>query len=218
MNLSLWPHGDPNAVVQKILAQPAYHTETTTRSAPARSIWEQLWDWIVEQWHAFLHQLARFLGSFQGARGAGTIVELLLLVAGGVILVFFVARMGSLFARRHSSLPGALGEALPLERDAAAWLALSKQGAKLGNFQAAVAALFMAALRLLDERGVISFDSARTPNEYRTLLARARAAASPAFDRLTSCFVRATYASDSPPSTEYETAEAAYEAFALEVA
>lgn len=143
-------------------------------------------------------------------------LEFIVLGVGGAVLVLLVVRMGSLYVRRPPR-QGSLGEALPPQRDADAWRALSEFEAEKGRYGAAVAALFMAALRLLDERGVFPFDPARTPNEYRRLIACALAAASPAFDRLASCFVRATYASGLPLPAEYETAAAAYVAFTSQI-
>jgi hypothetical protein len=216
LNAVRWLHGDPNLIVRKILEQSVYHGEITSAQPPEPTLWERLWAWIVEHGHQFFEQFVRFLSLFQGSRGAETTLEFIMFGIGGAVLVWLVVRMGSLHVRR---LPRgeALGEALPPQRDADAWRRLSEREAEKGRYAAAVAALFMAALRLLDERGVFTFDPARTPNEYRRLIARALTAASPAFDRLASCFVRATYASGLPLPGEYETASAAYVAFASEV-
>jgi hypothetical protein len=211
-----WPHGDPEVVVRSILAQPAYRTAPATADRlPEPTIWDRLQHWIGERIRDLLE---RFAHLFHGARGAGKpLGVLLLIVSGAALLVLLVRLLTRLTNRSRSPVARNGSEALSTERSAAVWHALSLETASQGRYGAAVAALFMAALRLLDERRILAFDAARTPNEYRRRIARTLATASPAFDQLALCFVRATYAQILPERAVYDTAARAYVAFSSEI-
>jgi hypothetical protein len=143
----------------------------------------------------------------------------LILIAAGVTFFWLLTRLFVRVLRRseRSRAPAEKLESLLEERDSAAWRALAADAASQGRYGASVSALFMAALRLSDERRVVAYDAARTPNEYRRRIAEALASASPAFDQLTSCFVRAVYGALLPERALYDTAACAYVAFAKEV-
>ena len=211
-----WPHGDPEIVIRGILAQQAYRTAALTNDHPPEpTIWDRLREWLGSRMQDLLE---RFAHLFHGVRGAGRMTAILFLIASGAALTVLLVRLFTrLMNRSRPAKASQGGQALPTERGAAAWYALSLEAASQGRYGAAVSALFMAALRLLDERRILAFDAARTPNEYRRRIGSALAAASPAFDQLASCFVRATYARTLPQRADYDTAAVAYGVFAAEL-
>lgn len=211
-----WPHGDPQIVVRGILAQPAYRMAATTNDhLPDLTLWDRLRYWLGERMGDILKRLALV---FRGARGAGKLSAILLLIASGAALLILLLRPLTwlMNSSRLVKVPNAK-QRLPTERGAVAWHALSLEAASQRRYGAAVSALFMAALRLLDERRILAFDAARTPNEYQRRIAGVVAAASPAFNQLVSCFVRTTYARTLPQRADYDSAADAYVAFTSEL-
>ena len=95
-------------------------------------------------------------------------------------------------------------------RDAAGWREAAARFAAAGDYARAVAALFSAALATFDEEGLIAFDSARTPGEYRRLVRRTAAGEGDAFDALADAFVRAAFSAEAVSAADYARAEDAY--------
>ena len=209
-----WPHGDPNAVVARILRDSAYRTLPATSAAkPQESPLIVVLRWIWE--HAIrplLHPLAH---AAVATRGIGAVAGYVLVVLALLGLAFLVFRLTVAVARRpvRESGPAGTAFALDVERGAREWRTLARAAAARGDYAHAIAALFNAALAELDERAVVAFDPARTPGEYRRLVRRARAAAAPPFDILTERFDRALYAEEPPHAAEFEAAERALAAF-----
>jgi hypothetical protein len=215
----LWPGGDPDVLVRTILRQSAYHAENVDAArVQEETIWEELWDWC----RAFLGKLlARFIfwiSSFPAVRGASKLLGILLLATAAIAFLILAVRLVMWIFRFSPArrLEEKSARSSP-ERSASAWYALASEEALQGRYRAAVCALFMAALRLLDERSVLVFDVAKTPNEYRKCVAELAATAAPAFDELSFCFVRAMYASGIPEQPIYDRAVRAYVAFVAKV-
>ncbi len=210
-----WPHGDPNAVVGRVLADPAYRSLShTAGAAPQPSILGRAVRWL---WHhalaPLLHPLAH---AFAATRGAGTLVGFALVAAALLGLAFVVFRFALAFAHAPAPKSGsrAAPGALAVERSARDWRVFAREAAARGEFSRAIAGLFNAALAELDERAVVAFDASRTPGEYRRLVRRARASAAAPFDELSERFNRALYAADPPVAAEYAAAERALAALA----
>jgi hypothetical protein len=208
-----WPHGDPDRVAGEVLEQPAYRVPATADHPPQPTVLEQLETWL-RHWLSthlgFLHRL------FTGVRGTGEVLELVVLIACGIALVVVGARALVMLARRATSAnesPSAV-TMLPELRTAAQWRDLATATAAEGRYEAAIAALFMAALRLLDEHGVVVFDAARTPGEYRRLVRRTLDRAAPAFDGLAARFVSVTYGAHEANHEDYHAVQRSYGAFA----
>jgi hypothetical protein len=211
-----WPQGDPDIVVRAILAQPAYRSAAPTNAhLPEPTMWDRLRYWLGERMRDILVRLAYF---FQGTRGAGKTAAVLVLIVAAASVLLLLVRLITRSLNRSRAVQASLSkQEATAVRGGGAWHALSLEAASQGRYGEAVSALFMAALRLLDERRILAFDAARTPNEYRLRIAGALAAASPAFDHLASCFVGATYARTAPERVVYDTAARAYGVFVSEL-
>jgi len=206
-------HGDPDVVVREVLAQQAYrHAGVTTAGAPARSPLDLAWTWIVDHLISpLVGTIGRALGS---GRGVGTAIGVAALVLAATALAYIVYRIALGAARTQR--PQATTSEVPLHaaRDAAAWRAFAREAAARGEYATAIAALFAAALVTLDERAIVTFDPARTPGEYRSLVRRERAVAADAFDELAAAFVRARFGPGRSDAAAFGAATSAYERFA----
>jgi hypothetical protein len=206
-----WPQGDPQRVIREILKQAEYRVATNGAESDAhRTIWSLIREWIADHIIAVLRDAYQHMQFLSRMHGAARIAAILWLVVVGGVIAWLCARpIARLFASRRGRVREDRQEFFT-ERTAAEWSALSREEAAFGRYGAAVSALFMAALRLLDEHAVVAFDAARTPNEYRTRLRSGLSAASPAYDELAGCFVRAVYGSTIPEQVLYDKAASAY--------
>jgi hypothetical protein len=207
-----WPH-DPNLVARAVLAEPAFRAapQATATAAPP-SLLDVLWRWFLEHvLRPLLHPLASAFSKAHLAAPLGWVLIALALVA----FTLAAARFALAFARSPPRKAGAgeVGRPLRAWRGAEEWLALAYGAARAGDYARAIAALFAAALARLDERGIVAFDPARTPGEYRRLVRRACAAAAGAFDELALRFARAVYARGSADRDDFEAAEHALRTF-----
>jgi hypothetical protein len=208
-----WPHGDPDAVVRHVLAQPAYRLTTqSTNVAPQPSLLEIAWNWLVQHvLNPLFGPIARALGA---AHNAGTAAGVLLVIVALLALAFVVVRLALAFGRRggraSESAVSPLGE---LAFGATDWRLVAREAAARGEYGRAIAALWAAALVVLDERALVSLDPARTPGEYRRLVRRLRAPAAAPFDTLGERFVYATFAAGEASARDFEVAERALRAF-----
>jgi hypothetical protein len=216
---ALWPRGDPDVLVRTILQQPAYHVEhIDAERVQEETIWGKLWNWLKAFLIRLLLRFIFWMSSFPAVHGASKLLGILLLVTAGIaFLVLAVRSLMWMFGFSRRPRLDEKSVRLSPERAASAWYALASEEALRGCYRAAVCALFMAALRLLDERSVLAFDAAKTPNEYRSCVAGLSATAAPAFDELAFCFVQAMYGSGTPERATYDTATRAYVAFAAKV-
>ena len=214
-----WPHGDPAAVVGRVLANPAYaRAPATVRGNPLQSLFALALRWLVDHvLRPLFHPFARALAASHGlssAIGAGVIVVTL------GVLAFAVFRLVLALAAttRRASLQPEDARPLAPERSAAASRVAARAAAARGDFGAAIANLFAAALAALDARGLVPFDPARTPGEYRRLVRRARREAAPAFDELSERYVRAAFAARAAAGGDFEAAERALDALEPDLA
>jgi hypothetical protein len=208
-----WPHGDPDAVIRGVLAQPAYRTEKTVNQPPKPTLIEQIekavGDWLRKHF-GFLQHL------YHGARATGNVLGIIALVALAVVLIAVGARLAGTLLRPKVAVEddGTSLHALGGSRSAAQWRTFAMEAAARGEYNAAVAALFVAALQLLDESGVLHFDAARTPGEYRRLVRGTLGRGAPAFDGLVSGFLDVTYGERRADHDDYDAAQHSYAAFA----
>jgi hypothetical protein len=197
-----------------VLAQAAYRNAPASGDRkPTPSLWQLAWEWFVDHIvRPILHPIGNALAHSQGV---GKWVGLLLIAIALGALAFLILRLVLAFVRpRRDGRPLERGvRSLDLGRSSAEWLALAREASARGDYERAIAALFAAALAALDERAVIALDPARTPGEYRRLVRRSRADASPAFDELADRYVRAAYAEAAPERSDFEAAERAYANF-----
>lgn len=210
----IWPRGDPDAVVRRVLAGGDFRSAITTSPAkPHATLLGVLWGWVLEHLlRPLLHPLGQALAA---SRDAGTAVGIALVVIALGGLAFVAFRLALAFVRVPAERVERVRDVreLAAPRNSRDWRDLAAAAAGRGEYARAVAALFAAALALLDECDVIARDSARTPGEYRRMLRRARPAAAAPFDELAEHFVNALYAPHAPGSEAYEAAVRALAAF-----
>jgi len=205
--MSSWPHGDPNAVVKDVLTQSAYRAKPTHSDAPVLRFWSQFWEWLGNLVRPFFRWLDHVLGS---GGAPAQVITFAIGVVTVVLLGFLIYRIILAFAQPVVERRRAAEHALEQRLDAAAWQAFAAERAARGDYAQAIAALFAAALALLDERALVPFDSSRTPGEYRRLVRRASEAVAAPFDVLADRFVRAAFAPDAPQRSDCEAAFAAF--------
>jgi len=171
--IAAWPHGDPRAVAQRILADRHYQLAP---QAPGDKSWlELLGDALNELWRRLTAPLDHLLGNRTLTTVIGTAVLIALLVFLGVVITRFARGL------RAKAPSRARGTSVALDDDGAdarTLFARALAAAAEGRHHDAAALLWASALRALDERGRVRFDAARTPGEWR------RAVRDPAFDAL----------------------------------
>lgn len=214
--MSRWPDGDPDLVVREVLRGRAYRGAAHESTAPSQpTFWAWLWQAFVE--HVLRPIFAPLKHAFDAASstGVGGLLAIGLVVFALGLFAFVAYRLALAFVRTRERTESLRDErrALARERRADAWRDLAREYAARGDFARAIAALFSAALALLDERAVVAFDASRTPGEYRRAVRRARASASEAFDRLAERFVYASYAREIATAQAYADADAAFDRF-----
>ncbi len=209
-----WPRGDPDAVARNVLAGSDFRGAAVTTAAKAHAtLLGVVWDWIRD--HLLQPLLHPLVAALAASRDAGTAVGIVLVIVALGGLAFVAFRLALAFVRvpavRAQRAPHVRELAEP--RDSRDWRALAAAAAGRGEYARAVAALFAAALTLLDERDVIARDAARTPGEYRRMLRRTRPAAAAPFDELAERLVNALYAPQPPDPEAYDAAARALAEF-----
>jgi hypothetical protein len=170
--IAAWPHGDPRAVAQRILADRHYQLAP---QQPGEKSWlDLLGDAVNELWRRLMAPLGHLLGN----QTLTSVVGIAVLVTVLVLLGFVVARFARGLHRRQTVHARSATFALGDDADARTLLARALAAAAEGRHHDAAALLWASALRALDERGHVRYDPARTPGEWR------RAVRDPAFDAL----------------------------------
>jgi uncharacterized protein DUF4129 len=167
-----WPHGDPRAVVQRILADR--HYQLAPQSASDKSWLDLLGDALNALWQRLTSPLGHLLGN----KTLTSVIGFAVLAAVLVFLAFVAVRFARGWRARLSARARAGAFALGDDADARTLFALALAAAHAGRHHDAAALLWASALRALDERGRVRYDPARTPGEWR------RAVRDPAFDAL----------------------------------
>ena len=200
-----WLHGDPDAVIRTILAEPVYRNPKAL--APHASVGDsiQAWlgDWLKHAIDALFQRLFPQGLSGEATSRIAVVVGYTVVASAALALIALVLWIVLSFTRRERArAEGDDGLALD-ERERVRRLdwRRAERAAQRGAFAQAVEAIFAASLRLLDERAIVPFDAARAPGEYRRLVRQRRRAATEAFETVTNRFVRAAYAAQ-PTSRE----------------
>jgi uncharacterized protein DUF4129 len=167
-----WPHGDPRAVVQRILADR--HFQLAPQKPGDKSWLDLLGDALNELWRRLTAPLDHLLGNKALTTVIGLVVLIALLVFLALVVVRFARGLRFKPSARARSAAFALGDGA----DARTLFARALAAAAEGRHHDAAALLWASALRALDERGRVRYDPARTPGEWR------RAVRDPAFDAL----------------------------------
>jgi hypothetical protein len=206
--VSRWPHGDPNAVVKDVLSQSAYHTKPTASDSPVLRFWEELWQWIGNITRPFFHWLD---GALSSGHGTAQVITVAIVAVTLAALGFLIYRIALAFVNPVAERRRGMDRPLDERLDAAAWQALAAERAARGDYASAIAALFAAALALLDERALVPFNASRTPGEYRRLVRSESPALAAPFDVLSDRFVRAAFAEEPARREDCDIAFAAFD-------
>lgn len=202
---SPWPHGDPRELIQVITADPRYRLPAPGR-AEQPSWFDLVRDWVARFIQGILRRIDRALGEhnpFEAVIGFVVIAAALGLLGWAVfVLVRSVRRAAPRPSRR-----GVDGGAAEREIRAAELRARSRAAAGERRYRDAVALLFAAAVRDLDERGRLAYDPARTPGEYRRLVR------DPIFDAFARDATVALFAAVEPRADVYERMDGTYDRF-----
>jgi Na+-transporting methylmalonyl-CoA/oxaloacetate decarboxylase gamma subunit len=167
-----WPHGDPRAVAQRILADGKFQLAP---QQPGDKSWpELLGDAVGELWRRMMAPLGHLLGD----KTLTSVIGIAVLVVLLAFLALVVVRFARTIRRTQRARAHAATFALDADADARTLLARALAAAAQGRHHDAAALLWASALRALDERGNVRYDAARTPGEWR------RAVRDPAFDAL----------------------------------
>jgi Domain of unknown function (DUF4129) len=168
-----WPHGDPRELVQRVLADPRF------QHAARRPNEKSWWDYVMDAVRELMRRLTAPLQHLAGDERAATIIGYVVIAIATAVAVVLLVNVVKLLSRRRTPRArGATAEALEAGSDARSLLARALDAASAGRHHEAAALLWASALRVLDERGRVRFDPARTPGEWR------RAVRDPSFDAL----------------------------------
>lgn len=212
MNLRLGeqrPPHDPAGLAREILAQPRFRVRVHVPQP--HTWWDSIRQWLGDRWNqlmdAFSHHV--HLGSRWSVATGDVLIGAII-----VLVVFVAVRLLLTMAREGASAPGAQSSALPVNADARELHDSAMRAAQHGAYGVAVALLFQAALALLDARGMLRDDPARTVNECRSDVRRRAARLAPPFDRIARSFTAAVYAEELLTPAQWSDARDAYAAFA----
>ena len=203
------PSGDPAVRARAILADPIFvHDLPPKPQVP--SLWDRFWSWVghwpIWAWlrEPFRHIAAGRVDS-NAVGYAGLAIAALLLIA---IIARLVLRLPALFARANGPADVSLGATRNPFADAEA-------AAQRGEFTAAIAATFSAALYELDRDEIVPFDASRTPGEYRRAVRRAAPSLEAPFAHIASAFVLAVYGDRRADAATWNDVRDAYTALRL---
>jgi Domain of unknown function (DUF4129) len=202
------PPIDITRAVRTELAVPGrYHLE---KAAPAhRSLFGLIFQWFYDRWNDLWSALTSHIKI--GAAGVSIIGDVLIVacvIAIGLIAAHLLAQFEYERTRRERAI------ALTQPRSAHALAALAGQAASAGDYARAVRLLFMAAVTLLDLRGVVRDERSATVNELRRRLHERDGALEPAFVEIARLYTATAYAQMPAGPDAWQRARAAYDQLA----
>lgn len=202
------PRRDPAILVRTILSEPDLAHQQAKPKPHEKDLVERFFDWLNSALDKLFSGLRKATNLSESASQTLLLVLLALASFGAIAVLITVVK------RRVERRIGPLGVAR-IGEDAAATPAqlvdAARARAELGEYATAIGLLFTAAVRSLDEGGIVAFDAARTPGEYRRAVRRSQASLADSFDALTRGFVLAVYGTDTPDALAWAGALAAYE-------
>jgi len=181
------PPVDPQTLARTILSEKRFRVAIPTTH---RSLWEMFWGWLRDLWSRLAD--AFFSHVHVGSRAGFTIgvaTEVILIAVVVIVLIRLV--IGIVRDARH---PRSVARALAEPPDAQELYAQSRRAAAQGDYRAAVALIFRAALVRLERLGLVREDPSRTVNECRRSVAARAPALASGFDAIARPFTAAFYA------------------------
>lgn len=202
------------AAARRELATPGRYRLRAPAAAPPASWWQLLWGAAIDRWKQLVELLAR------SVRLGGPVRTTI----GDVLIVGFLGIVGYAAAQLIRSVQFRYDRRLtsnaPLEnaRSAQALFERADAAARSGDFATAIRVLFVAAVTLLDLRGVVRDRAGATINELRAALGPEHRHAEGAFAGIARQFSRVAYAEEPPGAEEWRIARDSYRALAERIA
>lgn len=162
--------------------------------------------WLGDRWNDFAH---RFFPHLRVNERSASIAGDLLVLLSAIVIAVAAARLLAAFQvsrDRRVTVHTRSGPA----RSAHALVAQARQAAQAGNYAEAVRIAFVAAITLLDLRGIVQDDAAATINDVRRALRERDPAAEAPFVELARAYTDAAYAERPVDAALWERTEFAY--------
>jgi hypothetical protein len=202
-----------SVAAQRELATPGrYHLSTKIAPPPAQPWYQQIVQWLREQFQKLWDSL--YGRVHIGPSGTVAIGEVLLVLAV-LALVFGLIRLLAEYQIDRRSRAAAI-EALRAPQDARELYERAHAAARNGDFAAASRLLFAASVVALDLRGVVKEDPSATVGDLRRALRAREAGLVPPFDAVSAPFIASAYAERPIETADWERARDAFLTFAPE--
>lgn len=204
-------HQPPTGIIRAVRAELAvpgrYHLGAA--APPHRSLLDVALQWLADRWNDLWNALASHVKL--GRAGASLVGDLIV-----VLCVLTIAAIGAhlLLQLQYERTRREGAVALTQPRSAHALAALAAQAAQAGDYARAIRLVFIAAVTLLDLRGVVRDERSATVNELRRALHERDGALEPAFVEIARLYTAAAYAQMPAGPEAWERARSAYERLA----
>ncbi|HUZ50477.1 MAG TPA: hypothetical protein VMW12_12195 [Candidatus Dormibacteraeota bacterium] len=202
------------AAARRELATPGRYRLRAHAAAPRTSWWQILWGAAIDRWKQLIGLLAR------SVRFGGPVRT----TVGDLLIVGFLGIVGYAAAQLIRSVQFRYDRRLstnaPIEnaRNAQALFERADAAARAGDFATAIRMLFVAAVTLLDLRGVLRDRASATINELRAALGPEHRNAEGPFVAIARQFSRVAYAEVPPGAEDWRIARDSYHALAERIA
>jgi hypothetical protein len=204
----------PIAIVRAVRAELAvpgrYHLVAVT---PHRSLLDTMLQWVGDRWNELWNLLTNHVKI--GPAGTSLIGDAIVVLCVGAIAVIG-AHVLSQF--QYERTRRARVTALAAPRSAHALSVQAAQAAQMGDYARAIRLVFIAAVTLLDLRGVVRDERSATINELRRALHERDGALEPAFVEIARLYTAAAYAQIPAGPDAWQRARAAYDHLAASAA
>jgi hypothetical protein len=208
-------HAPPIAIVGAVRAELAvpgrYHLGVVP--SPHRSLIGIALQWLADRWNDLWNAVASHIKL--GPAGLSLIGDVLVVL---VVLAIAVVGAQLLLQLQYERTRREHATALAPARSAHALAALAAQAANAGDYARAIRLVFIAAVTLLDLRGVVRDERSSTINELRRALHQRDGALEPAFVEIAGLYTSAAYAQSPAGPDAWRRARAAYDELAAAAA
>ena len=194
------------AIARAILADHRRFAFGSVQKPPPKTFWQRLEEWLGQKWESVIKAL---FGRVHLSGHVSVAIGDILLPLSLLAFLAIALRLAWQYGRQaEPAVPAAFG--LDPAQSAAMLAAHAQRRAEAGDYNAAVALLFSAALRVLDDRGIVDAGDARTVGELRRAVNRRAPHVAAAFGAIAMLLSRAVYADALLSQADWETAAQAY--------
>jgi hypothetical protein len=191
--------------VRAELAVPGRYQLSTGR-IEHRSLLDQIFQWLWDRWSALFHALFSHIKiGPQGTSLIGDAVIVLCVVAIAAIGAHLLVQLQDERSRRERAV------ALAPARSAHAFALAATAAANAGDYAHAIRLLFIAAVTLLDLRGVMRDERSATINQLRRALHARHGALDQPFAEIARLYTAAAYAQTPAGADAWQRARTAYD-------